>query len=342
MAQGLAELGWDVHTLIPGDPHSLDVELDHCSLPYTVIPRVRWWDTSPVEQAHDPQALESLLRRLRPDVTLTQSAVVPQLAIAARGLNIPHVWYLHEFGDIDHDLVLPSTPRQWGEFVKGHSEAVLANSTAVRNHFFDEAAHVDVVPYSIHLPQRGLLTTHVGHRIGVVATLHPGKGQELAIRAVSQLLGTIPDATLHLFGSGAPREVLRLKRLVSEMSLDSTVVFHGFVADRNAIYRDLDAVLILSRAEAYGRVADEAAFVGLPTVFLSTGGLAERLRHGRDGLEVTSPNPALVASALAAVLTSEDLRSSLVAGARQRLEAQNDACPAPIRVNAALQSLLAS
>lgn len=342
MAQGLAELGWEVHTLIPGDPHGLDVELDHYSLPYTVIPRVRWWDTSRVEQVHDLQALESLLRRLRPDVALTQSAVVPQLAIAARARNIPHVWYLHEFGDIDHDLELPSTPRQWGDFVKEHSGAVLANSTAVRDHFFDEPARVDVVPYSIHMPQRGLPTTQVGHRIGVVATLHPGKGQELAIRAVSQLLGTIPDATLHLFGSGAPREVLRLKRLVSDMSLDSTVVFHGFVADRNAVYRDLDAVLILSRAEAYGRVADEAALVGLPLVFLGTGGLAERLRHGRDGLEVTSPNPALVASALAAVLTSEDLRGSLVAGARQRLEAQNEACPAPIRVNAALQSLLAS
>ena len=341
-AQELAQLGWDVHTLIPGDPHGLDVELDHSSLPYTVIPRVRWWDTSPVEHAHDPQALGHLLRRLRPNVTLTQSAVVPQLAIAARALNIPHVWYLHEFGDLDHDLVLPSTPRQWGAFVEEHSGAVLANSTAVRDHFFDEAARVDVVPYSVHMPQRGVPTTPVGHRIGVVATLHPGKGQELAIRAVSQLLGTISDATLHLFGSGAPREVLRLKRLVSDMSLDSTVVFHGFVADRNAIYRDLDAVLILSRSEAYGRVADEAAFVGLPLVFLGTGGLAERLRHGRDGLEVTSPDPALVASALAAVLTSEDLRSSLVAGARQRLEAQNDACPAPIRVNAVLQRLLAS
>ncbi len=319
MAVALRDLGWDVHTLIPGPPDGLDRELDRNQLPHHGIPRLTWAARTPLGmEAVDPTLVDGrlceILSDLHPDVALTQSAVAPQLALAAQKSSIPHAWYVHEFCDLDHDLVLPEGALAWGSFMQTHSTVLLCNSHAVRSHFFPDDEKVAVIPYVVEMPN----IEHVrpassnAPRIGIIGTLQDGKGQSLAISALRVIQRQAPNATLHLFGSGAPSGFLRLKRLAADEKVMESVIFHGFVADRSLIYGSVDIVLVASRAEAYGRVPDEAALVGIPVVYVPTGGLVERLRDGRDGIAATSTTPEAITEAVVRAVDLSACDSRLV------------------------------
>ena len=44
------------------------------------------------------------LERTDPDVIVSNTLVIPWGALAAAKLGIPHVWWIHEFGEMDHGL----------------------------------------------------------------------------------------------------------------------------------------------------------------------------------------------------------------------------------------------
>lgn len=346
MAVALRDRGWDVHTLIPGRPEGLDGELDRHELPHHGIPPLAWAARSPrgPEQV-DPSLVDlrlcDLLSDLRPDAVLTQSAVAPQLAVAARELQIPHAWYVHEFCNSDHDLILPMSAVDWGAFMQRHSSAIMCNSQAVRRHFFAGDSEVTVIPYLVDMPTIDGVRVSPSHasRIGIIGTLQEGKGQTLAIPALGIVRRHVPDATLHLFGSGAPRDLLRLKRTAAEEKVVDAVIFHGFVADRSLVYGSVDVVLVASRAEAYGRVPDEAALAGVPVVFVPSGGMVERLRDGQDGIAAVSTRPEDLASAIMRALNPTDRRQGLMDSSRRALERRHRERDPHDEVDAVLRGL---
>jgi glycosyltransferase involved in cell wall biosynthesis len=327
MAVALRARGWDVQTVIPGPPNGLDQELSRHGLPHLGIPRITWAlqtaRQAPITDVPSGEAyISELLHDLRPDVALTQSSVTPQLAVAARESSVPHVWYVHEFGDLDHGLELPASARDWGAFMLEHSSTVMCNSTAVRGHFFPGHPEVAVLPYVVEMPsidQHPVPDVH-GARVGLIGTLQEGKGQHLAIQALHLIHRHVPHATLHLFGSGTPGDLLRLKRLSKQLGVKDAVIFHGFVDDRSLIFGSIDVTLVASRAEAYGRVPDEAALAGIPVVYVASGGLPERLRDEEGGLQVATPTPEAVADAIIRIVESVVLRQKLADNALRALQ----------------------
>jgi glycosyltransferase involved in cell wall biosynthesis len=74
---------------------------------------------------------------------------------------------------------------------------------------------------------------------------------------------------------------------VRERGLEGRVTLHGMFAagQRWPVYEQIDVLLMASRdEEPYGRVIQEAAAVGVPAIAPATGGIAEQIRDGIDGL----------------------------------------------------------
>ena len=75
------------------------------------------------------------LRAERPDVVVTNTAVIPTPALASAMAGVPHVWWLHEFVTKDHGLRYtlgePASQRAIGWL----SKLVVTNSRAVQDHF---------------------------------------------------------------------------------------------------------------------------------------------------------------------------------------------------------------
>jgi L-malate glycosyltransferase len=150
--------------------------------------------------------------------------------------------------------------------------------------------------------------------IGVVAQITPWKGQDDAIRIVHLLRDRWPG--LHLliigsakFASAATRfrndeYLMALHRMVETLGLAGRVRFLGEREDVPELLAALDAVLVPSWEEPFGRVVVEAMAMGLPVLATRVGGPAELVTDGRDGLLLTPRDPRSWADALDRLLSS--------------------------------------
>ena len=103
--------------------------------------------------------------------------------------------------------------------------------------------------------------------------------------------------------------------------ISTRVKFFGWHADPSSFYKASDIFVLPSQYEAYPLVALEAAACSLPVVATAVNGVVELLGDGQAGLIVERDRGDL-ARALAALAVSADLRRSLGAEGRKRVQSR--------------------
>ncbi|BDO42841.1 glycosyltransferase [Cellulomonas sp. NTE-D12] len=335
MVESLVRQGSMVHTVAPEPDLGLRALLEPLGGSVSAVPPLEWWTVWPDDEARTPDAwtardllhprLLDVLAEIDPDVVLTQSGVVPEGAVAAAALRRPHVWYLREFGDLDHGLVLPGGPEGYGAAVRALATRVVTNSDAVRRHLFGEAAADVTVLHPVPRVQgvvgpaeaRGAVDdVRRPWSLGIVGSLNPGKGQQDAVDAVAVLRGEGTDVHLVLAGPAAPGDWERLRDLAVSRGVEDLVEHADTFTDRSQMYAGFDAVAITSRSEAFGRVPFEATEFGLPLIYAEAGGPAEYLRPGETGLAYPVGDAEALAAAIRRLHDEPQLGAELAAAAR--------------------------
>ncbi|MDX2464737.1 MAG: glycosyltransferase family 4 protein [Porticoccus sp.] len=124
----------------------------------------------------------------------------------------------------------------------------------------------------VAVPDNGLSLNDALH-VGVFGLLRAQKGQEYAIRAVSQLKEKNKSICLHVYGDGPDRE--KLVSLSKSIGVSDRVIFHGDVTDVEMHMSRMDVILVPSLFESFGYVAIEAMVLEKPVIVSSVGGLME-------------------------------------------------------------------
>jgi glycosyltransferase involved in cell wall biosynthesis len=140
--------------------------------------------------------------------------------------------------------------------------------------------------------------------------LHQNKAFDVAIAALTD----VPGAHLWLAGAG-PLEA-DLKDQARRLGVEARVRFLGWRDDAPALIAAADAVLCPSRIEPLGNVVIEAWAHGRPVVAARAKGPAALISDGTDGLLVPVDDSRALASAMARVAASPDLRALLAEGGR--------------------------
>lgn len=192
--------------------------------------------------------------------------------------------------------------------------------------------NVGVVPLIAdldELPQAGLdrsaernLDAMEGPVLLFVGQLMPHKRPDLLLAAF-HILSTylIPEAVLLMVGAG---RLLRyrnaVERYASELNLTGAR-FKGWVSEQEllACYRRADLFVTASEHEGFCVPLLEAMHLDLPVVARSFAAIPETL-DGAGLLLPADDDPALLAEALHATLTDDDLRRTLVERGRERAE----------------------
>jgi hypothetical protein len=157
-----------------------------------------------------------------------------------------------------------------------------------------------------------------------VAAVHPGKGHDLLLEALS-LLG---DRPWSLVCAGSldvdPGHVTAVQGQVYAHRWERRVTFTGPLtgAALRAAYQRADLAVLASRSESYGMVVTEALAHGLPVVATRVGGVPEALGRAPGGalpgLLVAPEDPAALADGLARWIDERYLRDRLRRAAAAR------------------------
>lgn len=114
-------------------------------------------------------------------------------------------------------------------------------------------------------------------RLLIVGRLSPEKGHVYALHALSELLklneGNVEKYTLAIAGDGPLKA--ELQRLATDLNIQSSVDFLGFVEDMDSLYRNYDALLMPSLTEGLPITLLEAVKFGMPVFASPVGGITK-------------------------------------------------------------------
>ena len=147
------------------------------------------------------------------------------------------------------------------------------------------------------------------------------KGFDLLLAGYAAMDPAQRTADLVIGGGGPALE--RLEAQAEESGVGDRIHFVGRLTREQvaAAMAGSTAFVMPSRLEPFGIVALEAWRAGTVVVATDRGGAPEFIRDGEDGLLVDPFDTAAVATVLGRVLSDDDLRRSLVAAGRARVEA---------------------
>jgi glycosyltransferase involved in cell wall biosynthesis len=177
-----------------------------------------------------------------------------------------------------------------------------------------DAARVSVLPNPAPvlpvLPPREELRASFGMNGATLAfagRLTAQKALEVALEALAR----VDDVGLLIAGEGDRRGPLEAK--TAELGLGSRVRFLGAVPRERIVelFRAADATVLSSSWENFPHTVVESLAAGTPVLATATGGVAEVVRDGVNGLLVPSGDPEALAAAIRRYLGDEELRARL-------------------------------
>ena len=144
------------------------------------------------------------------------------------------------------------------------------------------------------------------------------KGQDIVVRAVAAVVQHVPDIKVEFIGGGKSRETCAT--LAAELGVAKQCSFsgslrHGDVLKQMASAR---ATIVPSRAEAFGLVCIESMAVGVPVIGSRTGGIAEVVREGIDGLLFAPEDHQALARQMIEITENDLFCRRMAAACRQR------------------------
>lgn len=152
-----------------------------------------------------------------------------------------------------------------------------------------------------------------------------GKGQDVAIEALSIIAKDWPHACLEFYGSDmglAKNRIYRAALLdrVKSLGLDKRVWFGEFETDPRGVLSGKLASLNLSRSESFSMTVLEAAGAGLAVIATRSGGPEEIIVDGQTGLLIPIGDTLACAAAMTKLCHDPKLASQMGAAGQKRVQ----------------------
>jgi glycosyltransferase involved in cell wall biosynthesis len=236
----------------------------------------------PVWRAWFPwESLAWVADRIKPDLVVVLARQPVRMALAAKRAGIPVLMMLQDVEFKDHG----------GSFSDLGPVACVANSQFTADRY-REAFGVAPVVIPPLIDGRKKYATETSRKNVTFINPHPFKGVELAI-AVARQCPEIPFS----FVEAWPLRPEERQNLQAKLALAPNITLHPPTKDMRQIYNTCKILLAPSLwEEAYGRVASEAQFSGIPVIASHHGGLPEAVGPGGILLDPKGPVEAWVAA----------------------------------------------
>jgi glycosyltransferase involved in cell wall biosynthesis len=163
-----------------------------------------------------------------------------------------------------------------------------------------------------------------GYEFVFIGNYIEGKGQDIAIDALAELLKSFPTARLRFHGDdmGLPKNRAyrhALECQAEKLGVTDAVVFTSFVRSPRQSLEGAFAALNLSRSESFSRTVLEASACGLPVIATRSGGPEEIVEDGCTGLMIPVGDAKACAAAMRTLCRDPSLAARMGQAGRQRV-----------------------
>jgi glycosyltransferase involved in cell wall biosynthesis len=175
-----------------------------------------------------------------------------------------------------------------------------------------EASRFRIIQNGGELPTSVVRSEVIPGRIVSCGRLERYKGHQRVIEALPIVQRFIPNATLHILGSGSYEGELR--SLINALRLEKSVTIEYIAPDNrermSGALGQAAIVTALSEYEAHPVAVIEALTLGIPTVGLDTAGISDLVEDGLVRGVPKDASPTMIAQTLMAALEDQCIRGS--------------------------------
>jgi phosphatidylinositol alpha-1,6-mannosyltransferase len=211
---------------------------------------------------------------------------------------------------------------QNADFLISISETTRKNAAAANDL---DPGRIHVLPNALEWPAPDITAAGTGTATQLLSVCRLErderyKGVDTTLRALLEVVRTIPDARYVVVGDGS--DLARHRQLANELRIADRVEFTGNVSDKvlRQYYRDSDIFVLPSASEGFGFVFLEAMHFAKPIVAANSGATPEVVRDGETGVLVDYGNAEQLAQAITSLCQNADLRTRLGEAGRARLQ----------------------
>lgn len=294
---------WEIYMIFPAKGSFLEACTPYLT-GYKVI-KIRWWLVKADEYTRFNEKLSytyELLKRsaklvrymmkIKPDYGITNTIVVPHLAIACRLLNVKHCWFIHEIpAETWKDFHFVYSSRFVFRCIDKLSAKVPVTSQYAQRYYQSRLSpeKVRVVIQAVELDDtdddgtQRLRKLPGRYTLLLVGTFDSNKGQLELLQAIKEIAEKGEDVFCYLVGNDAGC-MQACRDYVEHNGLGKYVELVPYVKRVRAYYEAADVVLVCSALETFCRVAVEALQCKLPVILSNVGANPERIENGVNGL----------------------------------------------------------
>ncbi|OGV65921.1 MAG: hypothetical protein A2498_12715 [Lentisphaerae bacterium RIFOXYC12_FULL_60_16] len=272
--------------------------------------------------------MAGILQSLRPAIVHANSLTALLCAgPASRRQGIPCLWHCRDLSSIKP---FQSAVRRWA------TGGVIAISDTIARHLASSLGSsltpitipngIDLAP-DVPPPESGRFRQQYGIQpatflVGNIGQLVPWKRHDRFLDAMTRVAAILPDSRFVIAGTDPyndhPAMVRALQARASSPALRGRVIFTGHLPDIRPLLADLDCLVHTADREPFGRVIVEAMAAGCPVVAVKSGGPAEIIRDGTDGLLVDPADLDAISQSVIRIAQDPLLTEQLTTSARSR------------------------
>ena len=316
LVNGLRELGNDVSVIVLYRGCPIDKKLKKMGI--KTFPCFFGWWQQPKEwscvqkrlfrlmhwfQKISVMRLSQYVKKNGIDIIHSNSSVIDIGAQVATKTGCKHVWHFREYGDADYNLEYMFGKEASLNYVYQNSDMVIFISKTLYEFYkqftIDEKTRIiydGIVPRKIEenlpVPLAGKRKEDHIFTFLVTGNISSGKNQKLVVEADNVLIHQmkVDKRRFQIYFAGTTTSLTKSKKYMQEIQLYisqhdlDNLFFVGYIKDMNSLREMVDAEIVPSRSEAYGRVTLEAMLSYNLVIASNSGANSELIGENEFGL----------------------------------------------------------
>lgn len=218
--------------------------------------------------------INAIVKEINPDLIHTNVGVIVTGHFVAKKNNIPHIWHIREYGDLDFNHHIFPSKLVFRKLLKKDFVITITEDLLKYNNL-NKSIKASVVYNGVRSENDTHFISTKEKYFLCASRISPEKGVDTIIPTFAKFLKKHFDYKLIILGNGQEEYINKIKQLCIDNHCSNAVVFEGFKKNVSSYMRRSTALIVASPHEGFGRMTAEACFEGCIVIGKKSGGTKE-------------------------------------------------------------------